>query len=185
MYVLSSNITALGVQMQPQASTKPSFNNASSPHWARGVSRDVQECLGAQGVLVSHSPRWRHILQCLWNPGHARFPEEGEVYTSSRVGFCLCLRHGNVDVASDICTPLISAASGRGGAEVPDPVPWPDFQQTNRALGSLALGAWEGWGPLCQGSQVCGTLSHTLRFTNIINFSCNVGYKLAHRYMCI
>lgn len=60
MYTLSSKVTALGARMQPQASTKPSFNqcNARRPHWARGVSRDVQECPDPQGD--SYSPRWRH-----------------------------------------------------------------------------------------------------------------------------
>lgn len=149
----------------------------TEPQELAGMSRSVLVLRGCWSVTAPGGGT--PVVQCLWNPGPARFPEEGELYTSSRVGFCLCLRHWNVDVASEIWAPLISAASGWGGAEVPNPVPWPNSQPTNMAVGSLALGAWEGWSSLCQGNQICDSLSHTPWSTNIIYFFyCNMGYML-------
>lgn len=175
MYMLSSKITALEAQTQPPASTKPPSNqcNARAPTepggpWSLRGAGQLQPQVEAQYV-------------CEY-PGPERFPKERELYTSSRVGFCLCLRHWNVD-ASEIWSPLISAASGWGGAEVPDPVPWPESQTTNTAVGSPALEAWEGYSPLCQGNQICD--SHTLPFTNIIDsICCNAGHMLSSQ-ICV
>lgn len=124
--------------MQPQKSTKPSFNqcNARTLHWARGVSRDVKDCPDPQGVLVSYSPGQRH---------NSTVFVKSRPWKVSRGGRTLHIIQSGILFMSEIlkcrCSQWVldSTNFSWGGAEVPDLVPWPNSQPTNMAVGSLAL----------------------------------------------